>query len=230
MKKVSLLLFVMLAVQALSAQESNNGKKLWAKSVLNQKAPELVVGEWLTDKPETEGKFVLVDFWATWCGPCRKLIPEMNEWSKQFKDDLVVIGIAGQTREDYAKYTVPEIEYFVALDSAKRMQKELEVTGIPHVILIDPQGIVRWEGYPALPGENKLTTEVIERLIKKYKAPAEKKSEKRTGGKAVAGRDVSNARGGRGESGEADTERESVFSLPAGRESAAGAAEEVVRR
>lgn len=40
--------------------------------------------------------------------------------------------------------------------------------GIPHVILIDPHGIVRWEGYPLLPG-NKLTADVLKTLFEKYK-------------------------------------------------------------
>ena len=168
MRKVSLLLCMILAVQVLLAQESNNGKKLWAKSILNQKAPELVVGEWITEKPDTQGKFVLVDLWATWCSPCRKLIPEMNEWSKQFKDDLVIIGIAGETEENYKKFDSSQIEYYHAVDPEQVMAKELEVSGIPHVILIDPQGIVRWEGFPALQG-HELTAEVIKGIIEQYK-------------------------------------------------------------
>lgn len=47
------------------AQESNNGKQLWAKSFLNEKAPELTVETWISKKPDTEGKFVIIDFWAT---------------------------------------------------------------------------------------------------------------------------------------------------------------------
>ena len=66
-------------------------KKLWAKSYLNQKAPELIVEKWLSEKPEWKGKFLLVDFWATWCGPCLKAIPELNRFHEQFGKQMVVV-------------------------------------------------------------------------------------------------------------------------------------------
>src|SRR4051812_13554317 len=74
------------ALLVLTALCSGEDKRLWAKSVLNQKAPELVVEKWLTEKPDTKGKFVLIDFWATWCPPCRKAIPELNAFKKKFGD------------------------------------------------------------------------------------------------------------------------------------------------
>lgn len=151
-----------------TAQESNNGKKLWAKSFLNQKAPELVVEEWISQKPETKGKFMLIDYWATWCGPCRKAIPELNEIQKKFSKDLVVIGISDEPAEKVKAMKDPVIEYANGIDTKKTMSDQLEIKGIPHVILIDPQGIVRWEGYPQLEG-HQLTPEVVETLIKKYK-------------------------------------------------------------
>ena len=142
-------------------------KKLWAKSFLDKKAPEFAVEKWLSDKPELKGKFVLIDFWATWCGPCRKAIPELNAFQKKFKDQLVVIGISDETEDKVKAMATPKIEYYSAIDPKEKMSKALEVKGIPHVILIDPDWVVRWEGYPLLEG-HELTEAVITDLIAKH--------------------------------------------------------------
>lgn len=146
------------------------GKQLWAKSFLNQKAPELVVEKWLTAQPSTQGKFVLIDFWATWCPPCRESIPELNEIQRKFADKLVVIGISDETEAAVRAMKEPKIEYAVAIDTKKRTKNKVEVTGIPHVVLIDPSGVVRWEGYPLLNGY-RLSTKVVGEVIAKYSTP-----------------------------------------------------------
>jgi len=142
-------------------------KKIWAKSYLNQKAPDLVVEKWLTPKPDTSGKFVLIDFWATWCPPCREAIPELNAIKRKFGDRVVVIGISDEPEVTVRALKEPKIDYSVAIDTQKRMKDKVEVTGIPHVMLIDPAGIVRWEGFPFLDGYE-LTPEVVADVLKKY--------------------------------------------------------------
>ncbi|GGD36599.1 TlpA family protein disulfide reductase [Flavobacterium orientale] len=143
-------------------------KKLWAKSYIDKKAPELVVEEWISEKPNTEGKFILIDFWATWCAPCKRAIPELNDFQEKFKTDLVIIGISDQTKDVIVNFNAPKIEYFSAIDTKKVLKNLYEVVGIPHCVLIDPKGIVRWEGYPSLEG-HELTEKVINDIISKYK-------------------------------------------------------------
>src|SRR5882762_4129730 len=159
---LSIVLVCLLAATAALAAE----KKLWAKSFLNQKAPELTVEKWLTKEPDRKGKFVLVDFWATWCGPCRKAIPELNALHKKFGDKLVVIGVSDETEAKVRAMKDPKNEYFSAIDTQKRTKKEVSVTGIPHAMIMDPQGIVRWEGFPLLEG-HKLTEKVVADILAK---------------------------------------------------------------
>jgi cytochrome c biogenesis protein CcmG/thiol:disulfide interchange protein DsbE len=140
-------------------------KKIWAESFLGRKAPALVMEEWISEKPKTAGKWLLIDFWATWCGPCVKGIPHLNEFHEEFGKKLVVIGISQEKRSVVERMKKPEIHYYHGVDPQMRTYKAYGVKGIPHVVVIDPKGVVRWEGFPLLPGF-KLTKEVLAELMK----------------------------------------------------------------
>src|SRR5438874_6947227 len=161
--KIAFILLSLCAVLPAFAAE----KQLWAKSLINQKAPELFVEKWLSKEPDRKGKFVLIDFWATWCGPCRRAIPELNAIHKTFGDKLVVIGLSDESEDKIRAMTNPKIDYFVATDTRARMKKQVQVQGIPHVIIMDPHGIVRWEGYPLQQGYE-LTPAVVKDVLQKY--------------------------------------------------------------
>ena len=146
-----------------SAGEDFVAPRLSARSVRGQPMPALEVEKWLTDAPATQGKFVLIDFWATWCGPCRQSIPELNAFSKKFSDRLVVIGISDEPEAAIRKMTSPHIDYTVGSDTQQRMHRTLQITGIPHCILVDPSGIVRYEGHPGY-----LNAEKLQHFFDKY--------------------------------------------------------------
>lgn len=160
-------------VLSVSAQKSkkdrviDHEKEIYAKSIINQKAPKLEVEEWLSKVPNTQNKFVLIDFWATWCGPCLKVIPELNEWHEKFGDKLVIIGLSSESADKVRAADNIKMDYYSAIDTKRRLITELAVEAIPHCLLIDQDGIVRWEGYPSFYGYE-LTTEVITDIITKY--------------------------------------------------------------
>lgn len=175
MKKV-LFLICMTVCMYISgqAQESNHGKDIGAdKELINKKMPPLVIKEWISEIPDTTDKFILIDFWGTWCPWCIKEIPNLNKYAKEFKDDLVIIGIADQTAKDVKKMKEPVIEYYNAADSTGTTYKELWIDGFPHCKLLTPDRTVIWEGIPGTEG-HELTADTIRYLINKYKKPKEK--------------------------------------------------------
>lgn len=119
-----------------------------AKRFLGTQPPQLVVEKWLTPPPTTQGKFVLVDYWATWCGPCRAVIPTLSALQEKFQDRLVIIGLSDESESAVKLMKSPVMSYSVAIDPKARTKREVQVTAIPHAMLMDPQGIVRFEGNP----------------------------------------------------------------------------------
>lgn len=95
------------------------GKHIWANTRLFTDAPPLEVRKWLSDKPELEGKFLVIEFWRTWCGACKRMTPLMNTLQKKYGSELVVIGITGEAEETVNAYAGPKKEYFQALDQAQ---------------------------------------------------------------------------------------------------------------
>jgi cytochrome c biogenesis protein CcmG/thiol:disulfide interchange protein DsbE len=137
--------------------------KISAASFLGKAPPPLVVKQWLTPEPETAGKFVLIDFWATWCGPCRQSIPHLNQLQAKFKDQLVVVGLSDESEAEVRKMKSPKMDYAVGIDPSNSTGRAMSVRGIPHAIIIDPKGIVRFEGHP-----NYLNEKNLAGLMAKY--------------------------------------------------------------
>jgi thiol-disulfide isomerase/thioredoxin len=137
--------------------------KLGAKSVRGQHPPQIFFEQWLNGKPDVTGKFVLVNFWATWAGPCRDEIPHLNSLQYKFRDKLVILGLSNETLEEVQKMTTPQILFPTGVDTQARTAKALDLQAVPHALLIDPKGIVRYEGNPGY-----LDEEILSRLMTKY--------------------------------------------------------------
>jgi tetratricopeptide (TPR) repeat protein len=99
------------------------------------------------------GKIVLLDFWASWCGPCRVDMPEVRKiWKKYSGDQFVIIGINLDSNraafEAYAKeQAVTWPQYYDGLGWGNKVSQLYRVYAIPHTILIDQDGVIRATGF-----------------------------------------------------------------------------------
>ncbi|MHC4630411.1 MAG: redoxin family protein [Planctomycetota bacterium] len=111
-------------------------------------------------------KVVLLDFWATWCGPCVRAIPYVESLHKKYKDQgLVVIGINNERDHTKVKaFAKTRMSYLILLDADKQF-KEYGARSIPTAFYIDKEGMIRYRDVGFGPGKEKEMEQKIKELL-----------------------------------------------------------------
>ena len=108
-------------------------------------AVETFAGETLR-LSDLRGKVVVLNFWASWCPPCRWEMPFFETISQEYKErDVVFLGVAiSDTKEDAAEFADSVgVTYPLALDASGETARDYKVLGLPTTFLIDKEGVIR---------------------------------------------------------------------------------------
>ncbi len=168
---------------------------------IGDKAPPLVISKWVRgeavtpDKPDAKTTYV-IDFWATWCPPCRKSVPHLNELQERLKGrGVVVVGVSDEDVPTVEKFAGQiKMNYRVAVDDREGTWKTYMegVSAIPHAFVVNKEGVVVWSGHPMM-GLDDVVEAVLAgtyspeqaKEVSKWKRALEEAQEKRDAEKAL---------------------------------------------
>lgn len=171
------------------ALQKENIEKMMAelkKSMLSETAPVFALNDLdgkKIDITDLKGKVVVVDFWATWCGPCKASFPGMQKMVNKYKDDPNVKFVFIDTWEngdDKKKLagdfiTSNKYSFHVLLDNDNKVVEQFKVEGIPTKFVIDKAGVVRFKAVGFDGSDDKLMSELTA-MIEMAASAAEKKA------------------------------------------------------
>jgi peroxiredoxin len=111
-----------------------------------------------------KGDVVMINFWASWCGPCRQEMPLLDDIYKQYKDMgfvLIGVNVEPDTHNANAWLAQTPVSYPILSDPKSAVSQLYQVQAMPTTVIIDRQGVVRFTHNGYLPGdENQYMTSI----------------------------------------------------------------------
>jgi thiol-disulfide isomerase/thioredoxin len=122
-----------------------------------------------TDVPKILGHVTVVDFWASWCGPCRQAMRYMDQLYRTYKGDgLEMIGVCVDEDPKLGRqfWALERPHFPVGWDASGEVRERFSVLSLPTTVLFDPQGFLvqRSEGFD--PADHRLLEEQVHRLLR----------------------------------------------------------------
>lgn len=179
-------LFILLAAVLLvapgnpDAKGSKPGGKPPRKMVANS-APDFALkdldGKTVALEQFIGDKIVIIEFWATWCGPCRMTMAAVHNVREKFRGrDVEVLSIdQGEDSTKVGSFVkAKNLKLWVLLDTDNEVSRSYGVTGIPTLFVIDKEGVVKARVVGFRPDLEAALTQFLEQLLAEPPPPAEK--------------------------------------------------------
>lgn len=153
MMKILFMALIAFSINVFSGDKNESNKSINSELVLikidEKKAPDFALKS-LDGKTvklsDFKGKVVIIDFWATWCPPCRKGIPDLISIQNEFKKDVVIIGVSldnEKTIKDVPGFAKQYgINYPIVYGNQKVVDDYGGIQGIPTAFIVDKKGNV----------------------------------------------------------------------------------------
>lgn len=145
---------------------------LASSSLEGKTAPDFVLKSSVGDNlrlSEYRGDVVMINFWATWCGPCRQEMPLLDElYSRYGRVGFSLLGVNIDDNSSKAMNMASElgVSFPVLFDSDKAVSKLYEVEAMPVTVLIDREGTVRYVHHGYKPGYEEKYLDQIRSLLR----------------------------------------------------------------
>jgi peroxiredoxin len=113
---------------------------------------------------ELRGKVILINFWASWCGPCRQEMPVLDQLYQHYRPlDFTVLGVNVEQDSDNARSLLKDVavSFPILFDNENKVSKLYNVKGMPSTVLVDRDGNIRYMHIGYQPGtENEYQTQI----------------------------------------------------------------------
>lgn len=162
------IIFCLILLTAISCKENEKIELVLDENelVIGEKVKDIKITDFITNTPnekDFKGKYLVIDFWATWCAPCLQSVPHFNKLQNHFEknSEILFISLTDETPQK-VKRILNKISFtsIVVSDQSKETIKNYKINYLPQTVIVDKNNIVRWIGVP-----EELTIAIIEKVI-----------------------------------------------------------------